>query len=351
MRGLLLLPAVLAATAAAGGCTSVPRPVTARGQSPFAELLTRQSDEPKDGQTKSGNDKDRDGKKNGDEKKEDGGKKDQDEKDKKKEKGPPKTLFEWAIGPEEEDQPEEEDWIETDRPDFTESAKTVGLGRVQLEAGYTYTRDRAGGSNRITQTYPETLLRVGVLADWLELRLGPNYVHSRTTTFGQTTEHLSGLDDLYLGTKVALTEQKGYLPETGIIFQATVPTGGPGITSDRVLPGVNFLYGLDVIKDLLAVSGEFQANRAIDPDGHGYVELSQSVSLGYTFTKQLGAYTEWFAFYPTGALSPGLTAQHYFDAGVTYKFTPDFQLDVRAGWGLSRRADDFFAGAGFAVRY
>jgi hypothetical protein len=31
--------------------------------------------------------------------------------------------------------------------------------------------------------------------------------------------------------------------------------------------------------------------------------------------------------------------------------TPDFQLDVRVGRGLSQSADDLFAGAGFAVRY
>jgi hypothetical protein len=346
MRAPTVLPALLVAIALAGGCASSAGPVTARGQAPAAA----RGDDPQDSKEKP--DKDKNGKaKDGDEKKENGDKKDGDEKDKKKDKGPPKTLFEWAIGPEEDDKPEEEDWIETDRPDFTESAKTVGLGRVQLEAGYTYTRDRAGGTNRITQTYPEALLRIGVLADWFELRIGPNYVHSRTTAFGRTNEHLSGLDDLYLGVKLALTEEKGYLPETGIIFQASVPTGGPGISAEEILPGVNFVYGVDVIKDFLSVSGEFMANRAIDADGHGYVELAQSVSLGYKFSQQFAAYTEWFAFYPTGATAPGVTAQYYFDGGFTYKLTPDLQFDVRAGWGLSRRADDFFAGAGFAVRY
>jgi hypothetical protein len=337
MRGPILLPSLLAAVALAGGCAIVPQPTAIRGQSPDGT-----AEAPKDGEWKKR-----------EEKKENGGKKEQDEKDKgeKKEKRPPKTLFEWAIGPEEDEKPEEVDWIETDRPDFTESAKTVGLGRVQFEAGYTYYRDRAGGATRTTQTYPEALLRIGEFADWLELRIGPNYVHSRTTAFGRTTEHLSGLDDLYLGVKVALTEEKGYLPETAIIFQATVPTGGPGITAEQTLPGVNFVYGKDVVKGLLSLSGSFQANRAIDPDGHPYVELAQSVSLGYTFTRQCTAYTEWFAFYPTSALAPGVTAQHYFNGGFSYKLTPDFQVDVRAGCGLSRSADDIFAGAGFAVRY
>ncbi|MCI0704995.1 MAG: hypothetical protein L0241_28380 [Planctomycetia bacterium] len=31
--------------------------------------------------------------------------------------------------------------------------------------------------------------------------------------------------------------------------------------------------------------------------------------------------------------------------------TNNFALDIRAGYALSRKADDFFAGTGFAIRY
>ena len=66
----------------------------------------------------------------------------------------PKTLLSWSLaerrapqGPEqsEGDAPlREEEPLASDRPDFTEASSTVGRGRVQLEAGYTLVRDRAG---------------------------------------------------------------------------------------------------------------------------------------------------------------------------------------------------------------
>ena len=256
-----------------------------------------------------------------DDTKENGEKKDQNEKDKgaKKEKGPPKTLFEWTIGPEVEEKEEEgPDTIVTDRPDFTEASSTVGLGRVQLEAGYTCFRDRSAGSTFITQTYPEALLRIGVLADWFELRLGQTYLHSRTTAFGTTTEHLSGLSDLYVGAKLWLTEQKGDLPEMALVFQAFVPTAGETLTADRVLPGFNYLYGWDIIPDLLSAGGSVGANKVADDTGHSFVLLHQSFTIGYTLTEQLGAYTEWFALYPTSAIAPDTAPEHYFNGGFTY---------------------------------
>src|SRR5262249_35701178 len=99
----------------------------------------------------------------------------------KKDEGPPKTILEWKIGhedPNKSDEPEP-DKIKTDRPDFTESSTTVGLGRVQLEMGYTYAFNRADETISHTQnadlfhthTYPEMLVRLGLFEEWFELRI------------------------------------------------------------------------------------------------------------------------------------------------------------------------------------
>jgi Putative MetA-pathway of phenol degradation len=323
---------ILLAAALAGGCTSVRESRTTRAQAPTAECQLP--------------DANKDSNKNGDE----AGSRDKDE---TKVEKPPKTLFEWAIGRKDEkkENEEEQDSIVTDRPDFTEASSTVGLGRVQLEAGYSYFRDRSGGSTTITRTYPEALLRIGLFADWFELRLGETYVHSPVTAFADRTEHESGWSDLYIGAKLALTEQKGHLPETGLILQALLPTGARSVTADRVLPGANFLFGWDIVPKFLSAGGSLQANAAVDDDGHSFVIVAQSFTVGYTLTPQLGAYTEWFAFYPTCSVSPDVGPEHYFNGGFSYKITPDFQVDIRVGFGLNKHAQDFFTGAGFAVRY
>lgn len=245
--------------------------------------------------------------------------------------------------------PEEEPLV-ADRPDFTEASSTVGKGRAQLEAGYTYTRDRSGVVTTTSHSYPEALLRVGVFAEWFELRIGQNFGNARS---GSPNDVFSsgGAEDLYLGVKLGLTEQKGARPEMALVIQSQVPTGHPSVTAGRVLPGANLLYGWDVIEDRLTLGGSTQASGAIDKSAHGYVEFAQSLTAGFPITKRFAAYTEWFAFFPAGAATPGVGPQHYLDGGFTYRLSPNFQLDLRAGCGLNRSAANLFAGSGFAVRY
>ncbi len=245
------------------------------------------------------------------------------------------------------DEPKE---IETDRPDFTEASTTVGKGHIQLEAGYTYSRDRADGVTTHSHSYPEMLLRIGMCADWFELRLGQNFGALRDEG-AAAINTTNGAEDLYLGTKLALTEQKKCLPECALILQTLLPTGHDDFTANKVMPGANLLYGWDIIKDFLTCAGSSQVNRAVDGATHYYSEFAQSITVGYSLTKKLGAYTEWFAFFPAGAISPDVGPEHYFDGGFTYKVTSNFQLDIRAGVGLNRHAEDFFAGTGFAVKY
>ena len=265
---------------------------------------------------------------------------------------PPKTLFDWQIGPpkEEEEEEDEEEPLATDRPDFVEASSNVGAGRVQLEMGYTYIEDRENGVTRRQHSYPEMLLRVGLWVDWLELRVGQNFGNERTRTGADRTS-FAGAEDLYLGLGVALTEQKGFLPESRIVFQMDVPTGASAFTADEVLPGFNYLYGWDIVPDFLSLGASSQINRARDDEGHYYTELAQAVTVGIAFSKKLGSYIETFAFFPHSARAADAGPEYYLDGGLTYKFTPNFQVDVRVGTGLNRRADDFFAGSGFAVRY
>jgi hypothetical protein len=62
-------------------------------------------------------------------------------------------------------------------------------------------------------------------------------------------------------------------------------------------------------------------------------------------------YLETYGLIPVSAIAPDAGPQYYADGGFVYRVTNNFQLDIRAGIGLNRRADDFFTGAGFAYRY
>lgn len=260
----------------------------------------------------------------------------------------PGTLMQWGYGPEVQGGPNLDEPLVTDRPDFTEASSTVGMGVVQLETGYTFTYDDEGNTVTKEHSYPESLFRIGMLAEWFELRLGWNYGESAETVFGDQDTNLEGADDLYVGVKLGLTPQSGCLPETGIILQGTVPSGSGAFTAGDVLVGVNYVYGWDV-NDFFSIGGGTQANRALDPNGEDfYVEFAQSITTGYSWTDKLGSYAEWYMFAPAGAETA--QNQQYFDGGFTYLINNNFQWDIRAGVGLNEAADDFFTGSGVSIR-
>lgn len=256
------------------------------------------------------------------------------------------TLMQWSYGTSFSGGPDLNEPLVTDRPDFTEASSTVGLGVAQLEFGYTYTYDTSGGQSTRTQSVGEPLLRVGMLANWLEFRIAlfPLVERTRTASISNST---AGTGDLYLGLKIGLTPQEGVLPEMALIPQMNVPTGSRAFTSDAVEPGVNWIYSWE-INDFLSTAGSTQGNRRIDDSGDAYLEVAQSWTASYSLTDKLGAYTEWFVLIPNGADTAH--NQHFFNGGFTFLINNDVQFDIRAGWGLNEAAADFFAGTGLSVR-
>jgi hypothetical protein len=259
----------------------------------------------------------------------------------------PRTLLAWA-GQERrlvdgtEDKP-----LESDRPDFTEASSTIGMRRLQIEMGYTFVKDDEGDTHASSQSYPETLYRIGLFCEWFEVRVGWNF-GINTFDDNLVSSTFSGGRDLYLGAKIGLTEQDGWLPEMAIIPQMNVPTGDSEQSDGEVEPGVNWLYGWD-INEFYSVGGSTQVNRRLDDTDAYYSEFAQSLTINYALTEKLGGYTEWFALMPAGSVSE--LPKQYFDGGFVYRVHNNLQLDIRAGVGLNQPADDFFAGLGSVVRF
>jgi hypothetical protein len=274
--------------------------------------------------------------------------------EKKKNGAPrPTTLLEWTRITDDKKEEDEEDKpkrLPHDRPHFADDPTTVGLGRIMLESGYTYTRDRFGPARLDIHTFPESLLRLGVVAEWLEVRLRWNYVIERLSSpVGAMS--WSGADDMAAAVRLALTEQQGWLPETAVTLEFRLPTGARVFTSNEVQPTLFYHYGWEAVKDFLTVECMSVAGRQLDDNGHGYLQLAQAVNLEYKLTRNLDAFSEWFAFFPFSATSPGFVPQYYLQGGFSYYITDNFEVDWRIGFGLNRHSDDFFTGAGLAVRY
>lgn len=254
-------------------------------------------------------------------------------------------LFLWPDQSESDAKLNLNDPIVTDRPDFTEASSTVGEGVFQAEMGYTYYYDGAASPHESSHVYPELLLRGGVLADWLELRLGQTLV-----TLDEPGSSSTGFADMYLGVKIGMVPQYGLIPELSIVPQLTVPTGASDQRADRVLYGVSLFYSWSVLSEsYIGATTQFN-QREGDEAGDMYTSFAQALVTGTRWDNHWGSYIEWFALFADSAV--GDEDSHYANGGITYLVSKDLQLDVRLGTRLQDRfGEEIFTGVGLSVRY
>ncbi|MBC8116228.1 MAG: hypothetical protein H7062_17715, partial [Candidatus Saccharimonas sp.] len=97
--------------------------------------------------------------------------------------------------------PSDDEPLETDRPDFVEASSLVPRGRVQLESGYTFVRDRTGDIESTAHAVPQFVWRIG-LTERFEMRMvwDAGYLFEREVDRGAgTVTKRSGGGDMDLG--------------------------------------------------------------------------------------------------------------------------------------------------------
>jgi hypothetical protein len=263
-------------------------------------------------------------------------------------------LFTWADKQEDEankegeDEEAKEEPLESDRPDFTESSATVGRHRWQVESGYTYTQAKGGDPTDNAHDLPELLVRWGV-AERLELRLawdeGMVFESQRDRGSGRLLT-TNGSSDVSFGFKYAISKQKGWRPQTGIIASVSAPIGDAAQGSRQVDAHINYCYSWEFTEKLsLSCSTGNKCTR--ESDDH-FTRFFHSTSVEYELTKKLHVFNEWYGLFRRDANDN--RPQYYYDGGFTYLVTPNFQLDWRAGVGLNAVSDGFFTGCGLTIR-
>ncbi len=229
--------------------------------------------------------------------------------------------------------------IDTDRPDFTDGTHTLAAGRFQLETGYTYQQARGTDAGH-THSVPEALIRIG-LSSRIEMRVGDNYLVQHGD--GSSAATVSGFDDLYLGTKVSLTEAHGIVPALSFELKANAPTGGAAISAHRWLPGGAILLGWEGDSPWSA-GVELFATRTADDNAQGIASLS----VQYQVSSNVQPYFEIYTVQPMGTGTA--VGTHYANSGVLLLLSSNVQVDARVGIGLNQGSDSYFVGFGFAVR-
>lgn len=231
----------------------------------------------------------------------------------------------------------------TDRPDQTESSRTVPAGMLQIEAGMVQEWDQRPEdvmTRDIRSLSGSMLLRYGLL-ERFELRLGNGYL-KQDFEGGGFNRTVDGFEPVTAGIKYWITDETGWIPEAAIITSITLSDFG----EETIRPRNTALSTVVAMSHSLgtAVSAGISAGYLFDgstPDGTGYY----SAVLGVSALKNTGLFAEAY-----GYLDKGKIPVHLADGGITYQIRPNLQLDLSAGFGITDNAPKAFLGGGVSWR-
>jgi hypothetical protein len=229
----------------------------------------------------------------------------------------------------------------TDRPDATEAPTVVPVGSLQVETGAFTTSFEENGRKEEVFGYNTTLLRYGIL-DNLELRIGWNFEEVQTTINGMELGNVqSGLSPLLFGAKVAIKEEKGWLPEVGLIGHIFLPfTASSDFKPEFTRADFRFAFN-HTLSERSGVAYNIGGQLGGESAEFAYI---YTFAYGYSITEKLSAYAELY-----GDLPEDSSANHFWDAGLTYAIAPLIQLDATVGQSITD-GQDLLISAGVSFR-
>lgn len=230
----------------------------------------------------------------------------------------------------------------TDRPDQTESSSVVPHRSLQIETGLYWGNDETETYKQKTLVYNSTLLRYGLL-ERMELRLGMEYISDEIEIKNtDTVINSTGLSPLYLGFKIYVTEEDGWIPEIAFLAGVGIQEAGhKDFRSPHTAPGARFSFS-----HTLSERFSIGYNLGAEWDGETAIpSYYYSFVFGAGLTEKIGAFVEAFGLIPEDGES-----SHLIDAGITYLLLPNLQLDFSGGLGLNEEAIDSFLSFGLSYR-
>jgi hypothetical protein len=241
----------------------------------------------------------------------------------------------------------EERELETDRDAFTPATSTAGDRLTIVESSYSFIDNRRVAE---THSFPELLVRRGI-SERIELRLGWNYEVGGTGDIVSGNEGGEAFDgeieresQILYGLKAAVTEQDGWLPRSAAILQAYTPTSGEAPATDVV---VAYAFGWE-----LANRWRLDSSMRYGTE-HGAADVfnqwAPSVVLRVPVTERWNVHAEYFGIYTDGSEHDASRA--FFSPGTHYLLTPNLELGVRLGWGITDDAPRFFSNVGIGWRF
>jgi len=224
--------------------------------------------------------------------------------------------------------------IQTDRPDQTECPFITPVHYFQFENGFSYEKVN-GNSKGIVA--PTILTKYGI-NDHFELRLITEYSFEENNS-----NKISGISPVLIGFKARLLEEKGLIPTTSFIGHLGLPKAASSeLKATYYSPEFRF-----TMQHTLSEKQTLSYNLGAEWNGETpEPTFIYTLTTGYSFTEKIGGYIEFYGFIPQIE-----KPDHRFDAGLTYLFNPNHQLDVSGGFGLSKISPEYYFALGYSFRF
>jgi len=230
--------------------------------------------------------------------------------------------------------------IVTDRPDQTESSSLVPKGGLQVETGFVYEEDQQENIHLTNVTYNTTLIKYGVNENF-ELRFISEYVGEKSRASEKITSNVKGIAPFALGLKIRLADEKGIWPKAALIGHVYSKSGSEEFTTNYTASDFRFTFS-NTLSDKINLSYNLGAEwNGNSPE----VSFLYTLSLAYSVSDKMGFFIESYSFFPEES-----KADHRFDLGITWLFSPVVQWDLSGGIGLSKNAPDSFVSTGLSFR-
>ena len=234
--------------------------------------------------------------------------------------------------------------LEADRPDATESPRTVDAGHFQIEASVVgYSRDKNEGVKFEGWVWGETNVKYGINDSMdLQLVIAP-YVHEATRDRGQK-EVNEGFGDLMLRLKWNMWGNDEGETAFALFPYVKIPTG-TDVSNDEWEGGIIFPWAMNLC-DGVGIGLQAEVAYVWDEDERDYdMDFLHTAVVGFDVTDRLGVYLEYL----------GIAGDHAYEAyassGVTWAVTDLFQWDAGLVLGMNDEAEDLNTFTGFTVKF
>ena len=243
--------------------------------------------------------------------------------------------------------------IETDRASFTPAITTSPIGKMIVESGYSFIANRRLPSEH---SFPELMLRYG-LSERIELRFAWNDELGGGSSIVSPIQREEGLagaarkpapisyqNGFLFGLKLRLIDQSEWIPANTFVIQGYVPTFGD---TKKKQVDATYVIGWEFApRWQLNAALRYATESELRDD---WAIWSPSVVMKAPFAERWTALVEYFGVIPQGQ-SGGLP-QHFAGPGLQFLITPNAQLNLRVGAGLSSVSPEFYSSVGFGVAF